>query len=145
MDALALELLGGLDALPGARELDQHAVAHDAGFLVQGDKTSSLLDRFRGVERKPRVHLGRYAARDVLQDLAAEIHEHTVDVAVHKVAKTRVFRRSEKKRRISRCVLRLPARDGLDVAAVRNDKRLFAQGFELRGHDNLFRRGFGAT
>ena len=75
---------------------------------------------------------------DVLQDLAAEVDEHAVHVAVHQVAEARVLGRGEKKRRVGRRVLRLPARDGFDVAAVGDDKRLFAQGFELRGHDQSF-------
>ena len=37
VDALFLEDLGGLDALPGGGELDEDAVAGDAGLVVQGD------------------------------------------------------------------------------------------------------------
>ena len=37
MNAFLFELFGGLDALPGAAELDQDALARDAGVLVELD------------------------------------------------------------------------------------------------------------
>ena len=63
VDALLLEDLGGADAFPGRRDLDQHAVARRAGGLVLRDQVAALLDRRRGVERQPGVDLGRHAAR----------------------------------------------------------------------------------
>jgi hypothetical protein len=72
MDSLALEALGGANAFPGARELDQDALAVDAELLVQLDQSVGLGDRPLGVEAERGIDLSRYAAGDDLEDLAAK-------------------------------------------------------------------------
>ena len=73
-----LELLGGADAFPGAGDLDQDPLAVDAGLLVQADQPAGLGDGRLGVEAEAGVDLGRDAARDDLEDLAAEVDEQLV-------------------------------------------------------------------
>lgn len=43
MDALLLEVAGGLDTLPGRGDLDQDALLGDANLLVESDELLSLL------------------------------------------------------------------------------------------------------
>ena len=74
---------------------------------------------------------------DVLEDLAAEIHEDLVHVAVHQVPEARILGRGEQERGVGRGVLRLPARHRFDVAGVGDHQGVLPQGFEL-GHDNFF-------
>ena len=69
VDALAFQLLGGLDALPGAAELDQHPLPVHARGLVEPDQLARLGDGGVGVEAEPRIHFGGHAAGDDLQDL----------------------------------------------------------------------------
>jgi hypothetical protein len=75
VDALALELARGLDALPRRGDLDQHALLLDADALVERDERLGLGDRAGLVEGEARVDLGRDAAGDDLEDLRAEVHE----------------------------------------------------------------------
>ena len=70
-----------------------------------------LFDRRASVEAETGIDFRRDAAGDDLQDLAAEIHEDPVDVAVHQVPESRVLGGSEQQRRVGRGVLGLPARD----------------------------------
>jgi hypothetical protein len=44
VDAFLLQDLGGLDAFPGGGDLDQHALAADAGLVVLRDDVAGLLD-----------------------------------------------------------------------------------------------------
>ena len=92
------------------------------------------------VEREPGIHLGRDAAGDVLEDLAAEVDEEPIHrrrrVAarlfyrdVYEVAIARILGRGEEQRRIGGGVLRLPARHRLDVAGVGDHQRGLAQRF----------------
>ena len=78
----------------------------------------------------------------MLQDLLAEQHEHPVhrqrsvalclaDGALHEVPVARVLGGGEQERRIGGRVLRLPARDLLDVAGVGDDQRMPTELFEL--------------
>ena len=79
MDALLLELLGRLDALPRGGDLDEHALARDPGLLVEPDQLARLVDRGRRVVREARVDLGRDAARHDLEDVQAELDRQPID------------------------------------------------------------------
>jgi len=72
VDAFALENLGGLDALPGGRDLDQDALTADACRVIQCDDAVRLLDGGIGVVGEPRVHLSGNAPGNDGQDLFAE-------------------------------------------------------------------------
>ena len=153
VDAVALEALGSADALPGARDLDEHAVARDAGGFVELDQPARLDLGRLGVEAEPRVHLRRDAPGDQLQDAAAEAHEQVVDdlaeAGVRVSARrrrrdglvddrpvARILGRLEDQARVGRRVLRLEAGDGLDVAGVRDDHRVPLQAVELAAHSD---------
>ncbi len=72
VDALFFEDLGGLDALPGGGELDEDALAGDAGGLVLRDDVAGGGDGFVGVVGEAGVDFGGDAAGDDLEDLLAE-------------------------------------------------------------------------
>ena len=72
VDAFLLEDLGGLDAFPGGGELDEDALAGDAGGLVLRDDVAGGLDGLLGVVGEAGVDLGGDAAGDDLEDLLAE-------------------------------------------------------------------------
>jgi hypothetical protein len=72
VDALALQLRGGLNALPRGGNLDQHAVDVHALGLVQLDDALRPHHGGSSVETQPGIDLGRHAAGDVRQDLAAK-------------------------------------------------------------------------
>ncbi len=72
VDALFFEDLGGLDALPCGGELDEDAVAGDAGLVVHGDDVAGLRDGLFGVVGEAGVDLGGDAAGDDVEDLEAE-------------------------------------------------------------------------
>ncbi|MCY1538647.1 hypothetical protein D9M68_741990 [compost metagenome] len=78
MDAIALQAGGGLNAFPGGRDLDQHAVDVHALALVQVDDAARARHGGFGIEAQAGVHLGGHTAWDVFQDLAAEAHEQAV-------------------------------------------------------------------
>jgi len=148
VDAFALECLRGADALPGAGQLDQHALARDPGLGVERDQVARPGKAAIDVERQIRIDLGRDAAFGVLEDLAAEIHRElghccpgfALPVALRARAEgervfnqravLRVLRRLVKQRRIGGRILRPQPRDGIDVAGVRNDDGVLFQGFE---------------
>src|SRR3989442_934088 len=145
MDALALEPLRGADPLPGAGELDKHPLAPYSGFLVERGQPPRLFDGLLGVEGQPRVDLGRDAAGDVLQDLAAELHEQAVHRqggiaarlghrALEQGPVARVRGRGEQERGIGGGVLRLPARHRVYVAGVGDYDPVLAEGSELIRH-----------
>jgi hypothetical protein len=137
-----LQLAGGGDALPGARDLDQHPLARDARFLVAREQPARFRDRAFGIERQARISFGRDPARDVAQDFAAEVDRQLLHgrggVAaaarkrvLDKRAIARVLGGGKQERWVGGGVARLPACDGVDVAAVGDDDRVLAQGFEL--------------
>ena len=72
---VALELTRGLDALPGRRDLDEHALLGDPDRLVESNKLLRLLLRALLVEGQARVDLRRDAARDDGEDLLSELDE----------------------------------------------------------------------
>ena len=78
MDAFALQLGRGLNALPGRGHLDQHAVFAHAFGGEQLDDTAGAGHGGFGVKAQASVDFGRDAARDVLEDFAAERHEQAV-------------------------------------------------------------------
>lgn len=78
MDALLLELLGGLDTLPGRGDLDEDAVLVDTDRLVELDQLAGLGEGRLGVKREDGVDLGRDTAGDNLEDGLAELDEEAV-------------------------------------------------------------------
>jgi hypothetical protein len=69
VDAFLLQHFGGFDAFPGGGDLDEHAVATDAGFFVEGHDLAGLGDSGGGVEGQAGVDLGGDAAGDDFKDL----------------------------------------------------------------------------
>ena len=135
-------LLGGLDAFPGGGELDQDALAADAGLLVGGDDLAGRGDRFLRVIREAGIHLGRDAAGDDLEDALAELDGELLEgevgdlllVGAFAELRSRAFkrtvndvrvlghlRRSGDKRRICGRILRLEFLDGIEVAGIGDD------------------------
>ena len=132
------ELLGGLDAFPGAGDLDQDPLAIDPRLLVHADQLLGLGDGRLGIKAQTGVDLGRDPSGDDLEDLAAErdeqlVHElrglrllvppllaRLLQRLLDQVRIVRLLGGVEEQRRIGRCVLRLELRDGLDVTRVRN-------------------------
>jgi hypothetical protein len=86
VDAVALEPLGRADAFPGGCDLDQHPVARDPRRLVQLDDAPAAGDGRVGIERRPRVDLGRYPARHDREDLGTEAHQQPVDQCLQRLA-----------------------------------------------------------
>jgi hypothetical protein len=72
VNALALELLGRANALPGGGDFDENAVARHVRRLVKLDETVRLGDGLVGVEREARIDLGRDPTGDDFEDLPAE-------------------------------------------------------------------------
>ncbi len=150
VDALALEVRGGPDALPRAAHLDQDPLARDARALVEADQLARLGDGARRVEAEARIHFRRHPARHDLQDLAAEvdgepIHERFRPARLGQAQAPRVgqgglderpvlrlLRRLQEERRIGRGVLRPELPHGLDVAGVGDDGGDLLQGVEQR-------------
>jgi hypothetical protein len=83
VNALLLEDLGGADALPRRRELDEDPLPPDAQLLVLAHEEPRLGDARVGVERESGVHLGRDAAGNDLQDPRAELDGQPVDGKLH--------------------------------------------------------------
>lgn len=121
---VALEDLGGLDALPGGGDLDEDAVLGDTLLLVElqtgpalaarsdlrirtdGEKCPPYLDDLEGlvdgglgVERQVGVDLGGDLAGDDLEDLGAELDQEAVERELDLL--------------LSRAALALGVRDGL--------------------------------
>jgi hypothetical protein len=82
LDALGLELLGGLDTLPGGSNLDENTLLLNADSLVKSDELLRLLDGSGSVERVDGVNLGRDTAGDDGEDSLAELDEETVGSGV---------------------------------------------------------------
>ena len=143
-----LQLLGGPDAFPGAGDLDQDTLAVDARCLRTADQLAGLGEGGLGIEAQAGIHFGGDAAGNDLEDLAAEADEQLVHegfglrfgipallVGVverihHQVLVLRPLRRAEQQRRIGGCILRLEARDGLDIAGIRDYYAVFLQRIE---------------
>jgi len=79
VDTFFFEDLGGLDAFPGGGDLDQNAVASDAGFFVESYDLVGFGDGGGGVEGETGVHFGGDTAGDDLEDFQAEHDEEAVD------------------------------------------------------------------
>ena len=76
MDAVvALELARGLDALPGRRDLDQHALLLYAERLVESNELLGLGLGALLVEGQTGIDFRRHTSGDDLEDLLAELDE----------------------------------------------------------------------
>ncbi len=149
LDAFLLQHLGGADSFPGRGELDQHALAADAGGFVQVDQFAALVDRALGVERQARVDLGRDAARDDLEDFGAEGDQQAVDddvgrfagVIAHGFLEQRLVRilldGLQDQRRIGGRVLRLVLRELLEIARIGDDGGVLLQLVECGSHERI--------
>jgi hypothetical protein len=154
VDSLALQLLCGADALPGAGEFDQDALRADPRFPVHANQLSRLGQAALEVKAQARIDLAGNPAGDDLEDLAAEVDQQPVHElrragflvagVVHGVKQgivrqmfvLRLLGCLIEQRRIGRCVLRLVAGDGFEVAGVRHDGGITLEGFE-QVHDCL--------
>jgi hypothetical protein len=76
---VALEDLGGLDALPCGGDFDEDAILGDALLLVEVDDVQSLVDGAFDVEGQAGVDLGGDLAGNNLEDLLAELNKKTVE------------------------------------------------------------------
>ena len=82
MNALALQDPGRLNALPGSRHFDQHAVAAHTSSFVQRDQSVRPLHRRCHVKTQPCIHFGGHATGDHFQDLQTKTHQHLVHDAI---------------------------------------------------------------
>jgi hypothetical protein len=145
---LALQDLRRSDAFPCRGDLEEDPGARvDAGGLVELHQRRSAFECGFGVERKPRIDLGRDPSGNDLQDLRAEVDGELVHGRlglVHRVAAA--FTRAEEDgvldqlailRHLSRFedqggvgggILGLVLGDGLEVAGVGDDR---GHGLEL--------------
>ena len=78
-DAIFFQFARRLDAFPGGGNLDQHALAGNAGLLVQGDQPAPAGDGGVAVKAQTGIDFRRDAARHHLQNFQAEAHQHCVD------------------------------------------------------------------
>ena len=78
VDLFLLQRLGGLKALPGARDFDQHAIATYAGVLLHLYYALRAVDGALLVEAESGVDFRGNLARNELEDLAAEVHRKFV-------------------------------------------------------------------
>ena len=72
MNALLFQDLGGFDAFPGGGDLDEDAIAADAGLAIEADQLAGFGDRGFGVKAQAGIDLGGDAAGDDFEDLLAE-------------------------------------------------------------------------
>ena len=156
MDAFLFQHLGGLDALPRARDFNEHAVAADARLFVNRDELARLRDGAVLVKRQPRIRLGAHAAGHDLEDFEAEIDEDVVHHVVHllRAGKPAVFAIGhgllhevrvlglrggcQNQRRIRRRILRLVSLHGFEIARIGDDFGELLELIELRGHMSNF-------
>jgi hypothetical protein len=156
VDAFALENLGGLDALPGGRDLDQDALTADACRVIQCDDAVRLLDGGIGVVGEPRVHLSGNAPGNDGQDLFAEgdgqpleskirdfllvrafaqLVARVLQHAIHNGLILRHLRRGGNQRGVGGGVLRTKLLHRFNVAGVGNHNSVLAQLFkQILGH-----------
>jgi hypothetical protein len=79
VDAFLFQRLGGADAFPRGGDLDQDALAIDAGRFVQGDQFTALGDIGLRVERQGGIDFSRDAPWNDLQDFHAKRDQEFVD------------------------------------------------------------------
>ena len=144
-DALFLEDLGRLYALPRGRHLDQYAILADPHLLVHAYDIPSLPDGPHRVERQTSVDLRGDVSRHDLGDLRTEgdgepVHGHgEVAVAVgygvvDDVGVLRHRRRAVYEARVRGGILGGELLDRIEVAGVGDDGREFLELFDLGGH-----------
>ncbi len=86
VNAAQLQLARRLDAFPGGGDLDEHAVDVHAFGLVQLDQALGTCHGGRGIEGQARIDFSGDTARNGVQDLAAEAHQHAVHDLVEAAA-----------------------------------------------------------
>ena len=79
VDSFLLQPLGRPDALPGAGDLDQNALAADAFLLIQRDELAGLGDGALSIEAQAGGDFGGNAAGNHFQNFASEQHEKAID------------------------------------------------------------------
>jgi len=86
VNALALQLCSSLNAFPGGRDLDQHAVNVNALRLVQLNQALGPGHGGAGIKTQTGIHLGRHPTRHDGQNLAAKTHQQAVGDFVQRAA-----------------------------------------------------------
>src|SRR5471032_99730 len=152
LNAFLFQNLGGTDAFPGGSDLDQYAVAADAGFVVQLDQTVRALQYGVSVERKARVHFSGNAARDHFQNFLtyrnaktvarqAHIAVAVVNAGVQQLGITGNGGRFEQQGRVGGSVHGFYASDCFEVAGVGNDGSDLFELFQLGSHGRALSYG----
>ena len=143
MDAALLQRLGGLDALPGGGDLDEHPVGRDTFGLVQLDDAFGAGAGGLGVKTQAGIHLGGHTAWHAGQNLAPKTHQQPVHDFIqraapelgHRVGQQRLvvglLHRLQDQRRVGRGVLRAKLRQLLEITGVGDHGGELLQGFEL--------------
>ncbi|MNM93787.1 hypothetical protein D3C81_1061710 [compost metagenome] len=145
LDAFLLQLLGGANAFPGRRQLDQHAVAANAGGFVQLDQLARLGQQRGFIERQAGIDLGGDTPRDDLEDARTHGHRELVagqvDITLgiglyllEQLGVTRDGRRLEQQRRVGGGIDRFQAGDGVQVPGVGDHGGELLELFQLGGH-----------
>jgi len=78
VDALLLEVLGGLDTLVGGSDLDQDSLLVNTKGLVKVNELVGLGNSTGLVEGELGVNLGGYSTGDDLEELLTETNEKSV-------------------------------------------------------------------
>ena len=142
-DAFLFQDGGGADAFPGGGDLDQHALAGNAGVRIQGDQVAALGDCTFRVERQAGIDFGRDAAGDDLQDFLAKRDQQAVDdfgiggirMVAHGLFQQRLvfilLHGLQDQRRVRRRVARRVGLNRLEVAGVGHHGSKLLQLFEL--------------
>ena len=155
VDAFVLQQLGGADAFPGRGDLDQDALAADAGSVVELRSAGAPWRSSPRCRRRVGIDFGRDAAGHDLEDFAADRHRQPVAGIAARLSSpagrrdrgidVRLRRRAARPPSAAAtdwwCVQRLEAGDGLDVAGVGDDDGMLAELFELGGHVGRSRSG----
>ena len=158
VDAVLLELAGGLDAFPCGSNLDEDAVPGEAFFFVHADELARLGDGAVGIEGEAGIDFRGDATGDDAEDFASEEDEDAVDDAFDELISAEwavaVFRdglideravlgffgRLEDKGGIGGGVLREEGAHGFEVAGICDDGGDLLEGFELVHGDGKTQR-----
>ncbi len=151
VDALLLEDLSCLDALPGGGELDENAIARDTGLVVEGDDCARFGDGSVDIVGEAGVDLGGDTARDDVENLATEgnfqrteglggdvfvrgggtgILTHLLQHVIDYGCILRLLCSSRDERGVRGGVLRSKLLDRVEVAGVRDDRSVCTKLFK---------------